>query len=389
MIPLSLYVHLPWCLRKCPYCDFNSHLREGGLPEDRYIDALFADLERDLPLVWGRPVHSLFLGGGTPSLFSADAIDRLLVGLRARLPISALAEITLEANPGTVDMARFQGFRQAGVKRLSIGVQSFNDACLQRLGRIHDGQQAQTAIDAARQAGFDNFNLDLMFALPEQSIDQALADLDQALSFAPPHLSLYQLTLEPNTAFAQQPPAGLPDADSAAVMEEQLRERLQAAGLHRYEISAHAQSGHAAAHNLNYWQFGDYLGIGAGAHGKLTQASGIIRSSKPRNPEAYMAQALAAGPLGEMLPVASHELPFEFMLNALRLVDGFDPVLFPSRTGLALETIETSLHLAEQQGLITRDTKRIRPSAQGLHFLNDLVSLFLPTQTPSPLKKGD
>ncbi|MEW6613330.1 MAG: radical SAM family heme chaperone HemW [Pseudomonadota bacterium] len=376
--PLSLYVHLPWCVRKCPYCDFNSHALRGALAEDAYVDALLADLERDLPLVWGRHVETVFFGGGTPSLFSPEAIDRLLSGIRARLPLSPLAEITLEANPGTVDVARFQGFRAAGINRLSIGIQSFADGMLQRLGRIHGGIEARQAAAAARAAGFDNFNLDLIFGLPGQELEQALADVEAALAFAPSHLSLYQLTLEPNTPFAHEPPPGLPDDDALGEMEDVLRERLQAAGLGRYEISAHAAPGQQARHNLNYWRFGDYLGIGAGAHGKITSHDRVLRTTKPRGPEQYQAQALGSGGLGERREVAARDLPFEFALNAFRLMDGFETRLFEERTGLPLVKVQQALESAERQGLIAWELQRIRPTPLGLRFLNDLQRLFLP-----------
>lgn len=376
--PLSLYVHLPWCIRKCPYCDFNSHALRGTLAEDAYVDALLADLERDLPLVWGRHVETVFFGGGTPSLFSPEAIDRLLSGIRARLPLSPLAEITLEANPGTVDVARFQGFRAAGINRLSIGIQSFDDSMLQRLGRIHGGAEARQAAAAARAAGFGNFNLDLIFGLPGQELEQALADVEAALAFAPAHLSLYQLTLEPNTRFAHEPPPGLPDDDALGEMEDVLRERLQAAGLGRYEISAHAAPGQQARHNLNYWRFGDYLGIGAGAHGKITSHDRVLRTTKPRGPEQYQAQALGSGELGERREAAVRDLPFEFALNAFRLVDGFETRLFEERTGLPLVKVQQALEAAEKQGLIHWELQRIRPTPLGLRFLNDLQRLFLP-----------
>ncbi|MEK8089990.1 radical SAM family heme chaperone HemW [Thermithiobacillus plumbiphilus] len=376
--PLSLYVHLPWCVRKCPYCDFNSHAADGDLPEADYVDALLADLERDLPLIWGRQVETIFFGGGTPSLFSPDALDQLLSGIRARLPLAPFVEVTLEANPGTLESGRFQAFRALGINRLSIGVQSFDDVMLERLGRIHGAVQARAAVESALQAGFDSFNIDLMFGLPGQHMEAALRDLETALEFAPAHVSLYQLTLEPNTRFAYEPPPGLPDNDMAGEMEDLLRARLEAAGLARYEISAHARSGMRARHNLNYWRFGDYLGIGAGAHGKITSPGGILRTTKPRGPAQYMKQALATGDLGERQNVSPKSLPFEFALNVFRLVDGVETRLFEARTGLPLLAIQDALAQAEAAGLLRRDLLNMAPTQKGMHFLNDLVALFLP-----------
>jgi putative oxygen-independent coproporphyrinogen III oxidase len=321
--PLSLYVHLPWCLRKCPYCDFNSHewRSGGGVPEQRYLDALIADLDAALPLVWGRAVHTIFIGGGTPSLFSPQSIDRLLGDIRARLKLTPDCEITLEANPGTFERDRFRGYRAAGVTRLSVGVQSFNDAHLKALGRVHDRAQAIAAVEEAASA-FDTFNLDLMYALPGQSIADLEADLTQAMALAPPHLSVYHLTLEPNTYFAKYPPA-LPPEDEAYAMLDRITERTAQLGMQRYEISAYAKEGHRCAHNLNYWQFGDYLGIGAGAHGKLSFAHRIVRQVRFRDPRLYMDNALAGNAVAQSEEVAIADLPFEFMLNALRLKDGF------------------------------------------------------------------
>ena len=378
--PLSLYVHLPWCLKKCPYCDFNSHeWREPGdarAVQDAYIDALFADLEASLPLIWGRTVHTIFLGGGTPSLFSPEAIDRLVGGLRARLRLSADCEITLEANPGTFEQDRFRAFRQAGITRLSIGVQSFNDAHLKALGRVHDRTQALAAVNEAAQM-FDTFNLDLMYALPGQTLAQLSDDVDTALSFAPPHLSIYHLTIEPNTLFAKHPPA-LPEDDDAYAMMDRITERTALSGLGRYEVSAYARPGHACAHNLNYWQFGDYLGIGAGAHSKLSFAHRIVRQVRFREPQRYMQQAAQGEPVTQHHEVAREELPFEFMLNALRLKEGFALTDYMERTGLAMTSIQQGLAEAERLGLIARDWTRVWPTDKGFDFLSDLQALFLP-----------
>ena len=320
--PLSLYVHLPWCLKKCPYCDFNSHEKSAALDEPRYLDALFADLESALPQVWGRRIVSVFIGGGTPSLFSPESIERLIAGVRARLPLEPGCEITLEANPGTFERERFRAFRSAGVTRLSVGVQSFDDGHLQSIGRVHDSAQARAAVQEAREA-FDTFNIDLMYALPKQTLEQLQADLDTALAFAPPHLSIYHLTIEPNTAFANAPPA-LPDADLASDMLDLIASRTAAAGLKRYEVSAFARAGHRCVHNLNYWQFGDYLGIGAGAHGKLSFPDRIVRQVRWREPAMYIDKALAGQALSNEHAVGGAELPFEFALNALRLAEGFE-----------------------------------------------------------------
>jgi putative oxygen-independent coproporphyrinogen III oxidase len=378
--PLSLYVHLPWCIAKCPYCDFNSHTRpldaDGGLPEARYLDALLADLEAALPQVWGRPVISIFIGGGTPSLFSPDGIARLLADIRARLPLLPGCEITLEANPGSFERERFKAFRAAGVTRLSVGVQSFDDAMLAKLGRVHDGAQARAALAEAALA-FDTFNLDLMYALPGQSLSALQADLDTALSFKPPHLSIYHLTVEPNTRFALAPPPGLPDDDLASDMLDLITERTAAAGLQRYEVSAFARRGHRCEHNLNYWQFGDYLGIGAGAHGKLSYPHRVIRQVRWREPRAYMDQALAGQAMSNDDEVARAQLPFEYMLNALRLREGFALADFSARTGLPISAIAKALAEAEAKGLLERDFLRAWPTARGFDFLNDLQSLFL------------
>ncbi|MFZ3082342.1 radical SAM family heme chaperone HemW [Rhodoferax ferrireducens] len=375
--PLSLYVHLPWCLKKCPYCDFNSHeMRAAELPEQRYLAALMADLEAALPLTWGRTVHSIFIGGGTPSLFSPEAIDRLLSGIRARLRLEAGCEITLEANPGTFEKDRFRAFRGAGVTRLSVGVQSFNDSFLKTLGRVHDSAQALAAVEEAAQA-FDTFNLDLMYALPGQTLADVKQDMARALSFAPPHISIYQLTIEPNTYFAKYPPP-LPEDDTAYDMLDLITDMTGAAGLQRYEVSAYAAPGHRCFHNLNYWQFGDYLGLGAGAHSKLSFAHRVVRQVRFREPGRYMEQALAGHCLAQDEEVSRADLPFEFMLNALRLKDGFALQLFSERTGLAITAIQAALEQAEAQGLIVRDLARVTPSVRGFDFLSDLQSLFLP-----------
>jgi putative oxygen-independent coproporphyrinogen III oxidase len=380
--PLSLYVHLPWCLRKCPYCDFNSHEwrtdAAGELPETRYLDALCADVEAALPLIWGRSVHSIFIGGGTPSLFSPAAIERLISDLRARLRLMPECEITLEANPGTFEKDRFRAFRAAGVTRLSIGVQSFNDAHLKVLGRVHNREQALAAVHEAA-AAFDTFNIDLMYALPGQTLAQLDEDLDQALALKPPHLSIYHLTLEPNTLFAKYPPKGMPEDDDAYAMLDRITERTAQVGLKRYEVSAYAQSDHRCWHNLNYWQFGDYLGIGAGAHSKLSFAHRVIRQVRYREPKLYMEQALAGQAVTQSDEVARKDLPFEFMLNALRLREGFELAQFTERTGLPLSAIQKALSEAEAKGLVTRDFQRMMPTERGFDFLSDLQEMFLPT----------
>jgi putative oxygen-independent coproporphyrinogen III oxidase len=374
--PLSLYVHLPWCLKKCPYCDFNSHEARGEPPYARYLDALRADLEAALPQVWGRRVHSVFIGGGTPSLFSPDAVDRLLADIRARLPLEPDCEITLEANPGTFESERFRAFRAAGVTRLSVGVQSFNDRHLAALGRVHDAAQARAALEEAK-AAFDTFNLDLMYALPHQTLAELEQDLAQALAFEPPHLSIYHLTIEPNTRFALAPPP-LPDEDLASEMLDLIVERTARAGLQRYEVSAFARAGHRCVHNLNYWAFGDYLGIGAGAHGKLSFPQRIVREVRWREPEMYTQRALQANAVSNQNEVAPAQLPFEFMLGALRLKDGFELARFSERTGQPLRVIEAPLQRALAQGLLELDANRVRPSARGFDFLSDLQALFLP-----------
>jgi putative oxygen-independent coproporphyrinogen III oxidase len=370
--PLALYVHIPWCARKCPYCDFNSHERAGELPEAEYIEKLFADLEHHLPSVWGRRLMSVFIGGGTPSLFSPGSIDAILSGVRARLPLEPGSEITLEANPGTVEAARFKGFREAGVNRISLGVQSFDDRMLQALGRIHDAAQARRAVEAAL-ASFDNVNLDLMYGLPGQSAAMARADLEQAIASGVPHVSAYQLTLEPNTAFWSKPPR-LPEHDLCADMQLAAEALLDAAGYEHYETSAFAKPGRRSRHNLNYWEFGDYLGIGAGAHGKLSFADRVTRHARIKQPRDYLA---AENSIVEDGAVPAPELPFEFALNALRLTDGFPPGLFTERTGLPFSALEAGLQEAEKKGLLERDWQRIRPSARGRLFLNELLERFL------------
>ncbi len=374
--PLSLYVHLPWCIRKCPYCDFNSHeMREREMPEQRYLDALVLDLEAALPLVWGRTVHSLFIGGGTPSLFSPQGIDRMLGDIRARLRLSADCEVTLEANPGTFEKDRFRAFRSAGVTRLSMGVQSFNDAALKQLGRVHDRAQAIAAVQEAAQA-FDTFNLDLMYALPGQDMAALEQDLAQALALEPPHLSIYHLTLEPNTYFAKFPPV-LPHEDLAYDMLDRITEVTQAQGMQRYEVSAYARAGHACWHNQNYWQFGDYLGIGAGAHSKLSFAHRVVRQVRVREPQLYMSKAHAGQAIAQETEVSRADLPFEFILNALRLRDGFKLTDFSDRTGLPLTAITQGLEEAQRKGLIERDLQTVKPTARGFDFLSDLQAIFL------------
>jgi putative oxygen-independent coproporphyrinogen III oxidase len=377
--PLSLYVHLPWCLKKCPYCDFNSHeIGRAELPEQHYLDAVVADLEAALPLIWGRTVHSIFIGGGTPSLFSPAAIDRLLGDIRARLRLEPQCEITLEANPGTFEKDRFRSFRSAGITRLSIGVQSFNDQYLTALGRVHDRAQALAAVEEAAQA-FDTFNLDIMYALPGQTLSDLKQDINTALALAPPHISIYHLTIEPNTYFAKFPPV-IPEEDTAYDMLDLITDMTGEAGLHRYEVSAYAKQGHRCFHNLNYWQFGDYLGLGAGAHSKLSFAHRVVRQVRFRDPKLYMEKALAGYAVAQEEEVSHTDLPFEFMLNALRLKDGFALQQFGERTGLAITAIQQALEAAEKKGLLERDFARVKPSQRGFDFLNDLQALFLPAK---------
>ena len=372
--PLSLYVHLPWCVKKCPYCDFNSHERQGELPFVDYVAALVRDLEAMLPSVWGRRIHTIFIGGGTPSLFPAEQIDALLSAVRARMPLEPGAEITMEANPGAAEAGRFRGYRDAGVNRLSVGVQSFDDAMLAKLGRIHSADEARRAIGMALDT-FGNVNLDLMYGLPGQTLAMARADLEAGVSMGTPHLSAYQLTIEPNTVFFSQPPR-LPDHDASADMQAMAEQMLAAAGFEHYETSAFARPGHRCRHNLNYWEFGDYLGIGAGAHGKLSFADRVTRHERMKQPREYLA---ATGDVPSRV-IEPAELPLEFMLNALRLVEGFPAELFAARCGLSLLVVEAGLKAAEQKGLIERSAKDIRPTIKGRHFLNDLVGLFLPQE---------
>ncbi|WP_416186567.1 radical SAM family heme chaperone HemW [Herbaspirillum sp. RTI4] len=373
--PLSLYVHFPWCVKKCPYCDFNSHEVKDGFPEELYLAALRSDLEMALPLIWGRKINTIFIGGGTPSLLSAAGLDRLLSDVRTLLPLDTEAEITLEANPGTFEAEKFKAYRASGINRLSIGIQSFNSTHLQALGRIHDGDQAQRAVEIA-QTHFDNFNLDLMYALPGQSLAQAREDLERAMAYAPPHLSLYHLTLEPNTLFAKYPPQ-VPDDDASAEMQDMIAEATAAAGYGHYEVSAYAKAGRQSRHNMNYWQFGDYLGIGAGAHSKLSFPHRIVRQMRYKHPQTYLDQVQAGRPVQEEAEITRSELGFEFMLNALRLTDGFAPNLFAERTGMPLNAIQEILNLVENRGLLFRDHQVIRPTVLGSRFLNDLQEMFL------------
>ncbi len=374
--PLALYLHLPWCVKKCPYCDFNSHAAEA-IPEAAYVGALLADLERALPDIWGRRIHSAFFGGGTPSLFSAEAIDRILTAVRTLTPLVPGAEITLEANPGTVEAGKFKGFREAGVTRLSLGIQSFEPRHLQALGRIHDAAEARRAAELAA-SHFDTFNLDLMYALPGQTLAGALADVEAALAFCPPHLSVYHLTLEPNTPFGHTAPPNLPDDDLAADMQQAIESRLAEAGYAHYETSAYARPGHACRHNLNYWQFGDYLGLGAGAHSKLSFHDRIVRQMRVKHPQQYRAAVAAGAHVAETRTLTRADLPFEFMMNALRLNEGVPAALFEARTGLPLAACRRGLDEARARGLLDEDAGTLRPTAAGQRFLNDLLEIFLP-----------
>ncbi|WP_283147941.1 radical SAM family heme chaperone HemW [Silvimonas soli] len=376
--PLSLYIHFPWCVKKCPYCDFNSHAVREGVPEKQYVDLLLRDLESCLPLMWGRQVNTLFMGGGTPSLFSAEAMEELLAGIRARVRLQPDAEITMEANPGTFEADKFAGYRAAGINRLSIGIQSFNADHLKALGRIHNDEEAHKAIEIARKH-FDNFNLDIMYALPKQTLEQAMSDIDSAIAAKPTHLSAYHLTLEPNTLFHRYPPA-LPDDDAAADMQDAIEQHLAKAGFEHYETSAFALPGRRAKHNLNYWTFGDYLGIGAGAHAKISFPDKIIRQMRYKQPSEYLAQMAAGNAVQTEEKVTLEQLPFEFMLNALRLIDGFDIDLFTQRTGLPLTKVIHEVERAVTDGLITRDLHHIQPSERGRRFLNTLLERFLPEQ---------
>ncbi|WP_297841446.1 radical SAM family heme chaperone HemW [Pseudomonas sp.] len=373
--PLALYIHIPWCVRKCPYCDFNSHTASPVLPEEEYVDALLADLDQDLAHVHGRELSSIFFGGGTPSLFSADALGRLLKGVEQRIRFASDIEITLEANPGTFEQAKFSAYRGLGINRLSIGIQSFQEEKLKALGRIHNGDEAIRAADMARQAGFDNFNLDLMHGLPDQSQDDALSDLRQAIALAPTHLSWYQLTLEPNTVFWNQPPT-LPEDDILWDIQEAGQTLLAEHGYAQYEVSAYAQPDKPARHNLNYWSYGDFIGIGAGAHGKVSHPDGrIVRTWKTRLPKDYL-NPDKAFKAGEKL-VSLEEMPFDFLMNALRLTNGVAAELFPQRTGLSLDTLASARKQAEQRGLMDTDPTRLVASPQGQLFLNDLLHYFL------------
>lgn len=373
--PLSLYIHIPWCVRKCPYCDFNSHEADGAIPDREYADALLRDLDSALPLIWGRKVYSVFIGGGTPSLLSGEALSYLLTQVRMRLPLAHEAEVTLEANPGTVEADKFAAFRDAGVNRLSLGIQSFNDIHLQALGRIHSGDEARRAIEMA-QTHFDNINLDLMYALPCQSQEEAMFDVQTALSFAPQHLSCYHLTLEPNTLFAHHPPQ-LPDDDASSEMQTEIETVMAANGYGHYETSAFAKSGKRARHNMNYWQFGDYLGIGAGAHSKLSFHDKVIRQARYKQPKAYMDGVAQGAQIQSDQTLNKDDLVFEFMMNALRLNGGFEESLFQERTSLPLLLIRNELATAEEKGLLVREAGRIAPTEMGRHFLNDLLQIFL------------
>jgi len=373
--PLSLYVHIPWCIRKCPYCDFNSHEAKGAVPEARYVDALIADLEQSLPLVWGRKVHTVFFGGGTPSLFSPEAIDRFLSAARSLLPVDTDAEITLEANPGTFEAGKFKAFRALGINRLSVGIQSFDPNHLKSIGRVHDDREAHRAVEIARDT-FENFNLDLMYALPGQSVAQALSDVDAAIASGAPHVSAYHLTIEPNTYFHRHPPV-VPDDDSAAEMQAGIEARLADAGFANYETSAFARPTKQARHNLNYWRFGDYLGIGAGAHGKLSLRDRIFRQTRHRHPREYMDRALAGNAVQAEQDVAPADRPFEFLMNTLRLTAGFDVSMFLDRTGLPITRVAAELDEAERRGLVERDHLSVRPTERGRRFLNELLQLFL------------
>lgn len=382
--PLSLYVHLPWCVAKCPYCDFNSHalpaVMNNTLPEKAYVDALLADLELELPRIWGRTVHTVFFGGGTPSLFSAISIERILNGVAALVKLAPNAEITLEANPGTVEHDRFEAYRAAGVNRISLGIQSFNNQHLQALGRVHDGDQARVAIEAVRQAGFDNFNLDLMWALPGQTVEQAMQDVEQALAFEPPHVSHYQLTIEPNTVFAARPPK-LPHEDAVWEMQDRTAERLASAGLDAYEISAWSLPGRMCQHNLNYWRFGDYIGIGAGASGKITLPAeqAILRTRRKKIPKSWLSAMTDRSFVAEQRTILESDLPLEYMLNRSRLAEPIPLQEFSERTGLAADALTPALDQAEQKGLIEINRQTIYRTERGARYLNDFQALFLPS----------
>jgi putative oxygen-independent coproporphyrinogen III oxidase len=373
--PLSLYIHIPWCVRKCPYCDFNSHEARGAFPEKEYLDAVRLDLEQSLPLIWGRKIYTIFIGGGTPSLMSAAGLDRLMSDVRTLLPHDGNAEITMEANPGTFEAEKFRSYRASGINRLSIGIQSFNADHLKALGRIHDDNEAMRAVEIAH-ANFDNFNLDLMYALPGQTLAQARHDLDTALAFKPPHLSLYHLTMEPNTVFAKYPPQ-LPDDDASADMQDMIADVTAAAGFDHYEVSAYAQPGKRARHNLNYWEFGDYLGIGAGAHSKISFPHRVLRQARLKQPQSFIEAANKGNAIQEEHEIPRADMGFEFMLNTLRLTGGFAPNLFGERTGVQINAIDQALNAAEAKGLLYRDHQIIRPTELGRRFLNDLQQMFL------------
>ena len=384
--PLALYIHIPWCVKKCPYCDFNSHAQVGGIPQEAYVAALLADLDRDLAdfgdALTGRPLLSVFFGGGTPSLFSPDSIARILDGVGHRLDFDRRIEVTLETNPGTVEHGRFDGYLTAGVNRISFGVQSFDDDKLRQLGRIHSASDAARVVGEARDAGFNNFNIDLMYALPGQDLNGAARDIEQAIALAPTHISHYQLTIEPNTAFASRPPV-LPDSDAAWDMQEHCQQLLAAAGYPQYEISAYSKAGRRSLHNLNYWQFGDYLGIGAGAHGKVTDVSRgtIKRRAKQRTPRAYLENAGQPRGMASDETLATIDLPFEYMMNALRLVHGVPMAEFAQRTGLGIDVIAPILDSARSNGWISDETDILRTTETGQRFLNDVIALFLPSAT--------
>ena len=374
--PLSLYVHVPWCVRKCPYCDFNSHEARGHIPESGYVEALIADLDQAIPLIWGRRVYTVFFGGGTPSILSAEAIDTVLSAIRARVPLASDAEITLEANPGTFEARKFAGFRAAGVNRLSIGIQSFNAAHLRTLGRIHDESEAMRAIEIAREH-FENFNLDLMYALPGQTLDESRADVERALRYEPPHVSIYHLTIEPNTYFHRHPPV-LPEDDTSAEMQESIEAITAAAGYGHYETSAYARAGRPSRHNMNYWRFGDYVGIGAGAHSKISFPDRVLRQARYRQPREYMSRVSTGNGIQTEHEVGALDMPFEFMMNALRLTEGFPSSLYEERAGMPLVTVLKGLDEAERCGLIVRDHQHVAPTELGRRFLNDLLQIFLP-----------
>ena len=377
--PLSLYIHIPWCVRKCPYCDFNSHEARTDIPEDAYITALITDLELDLPSVWGRTIDTVFIGGGTPSLFSPEGIEQLLSSIRARVPLKPDAEITLEANPGTVDQARFKGFRDAGINRLSIGVQSFQPDLLQNIGRIHNDSEAVIAVEAARHAGFDNLNLDLMFGLPGQSSKQALSDLHTATALEPAHISWYELTIEPNTWFHRHPPQRATD-DTLWDIQQSGRLLLGTGGFERYEVSAYALNDQQCRHNLNYWQFGDYLGIGAGAHAKISDAAtqGITRTSKARHPRTYMEAAHSTRRISTTSRLEVDDAVLEFAMNALRLDRGFSPAAFTAATGLPYAVIETTVNNGVADGLLSTENDTIKATPRGQRYLNELLQRWMP-----------